>query len=57
MCINTIIDIKLSIIFLIVTPNICYYIFGYEKTIPLYKKTQQKLDKAASLGRRKVLTV
>lgn len=46
-----IIDIKLSIIFLIVTPIISVIIYWVmSKTIPLYKKTQQKLDKAASLA-------
>lgn len=46
------IDIKLSLIFFIAAPLISLIIFIImRKTIPMYKKTQQKLDRAAMLTR------
>ena len=46
------IDLKLSVIFLIVTPIVSFIIYIImSRTIPLYKKTQQKLDKAATITR------
>ncbi|MCR5601818.1 MAG: ABC transporter ATP-binding protein/permease [Ruminococcus sp.] len=46
------IDWKLSLIFFVVAPLISAIIFIImRKTIPMYKKTQQKLDKAALLTR------
>lgn len=45
-----IIDVKLSLIFFVAAPLIAAVIFLImKKTIPMYKKTQQKLDKAAML--------
>ncbi|MBQ8296239.1 MAG: ABC transporter ATP-binding protein [Ruminococcus sp.] len=45
-------DAKLSLIFFIVAPIIAAIIFLImRKTLPMYKKTQQKLDKAALLTR------
>lgn len=50
-----IIDIRLSLIFLIITPIISLIIYAVmSRTIPLYKKTQQKLDKTASLTRENI---
>lgn len=44
------IDVKLSMIFFVVAPLISAVIFLImKKTIPMYKKTQQKLDKASML--------
>lgn len=44
------IDVKLSLIFFVVAPLISAVIFFImKKTIPMYKKTQQKLDKASML--------
>lgn len=49
---SMLIDLKLSIAFLIITPIISLIIYAVmSKTIPLYKKTQQKLDKTATLTR------
>lgn len=46
------IDLRLSLAFLVVTPIISLIIFAVmRKTVPLYKKTQQKLDKASTLTR------
>jgi len=46
------IDLKLSLAFLIITPLISLIIYAVmSRTIPLYKKTQQKLDKTATLTR------
>lgn len=49
---SMLIDLKLSIAFLIITPIISLIIYAVmSRTIPLYKKTQQKLDKTATLTR------
>lgn len=49
------IDLKLSLIFFIAAPLISAIIFFImRKTIPMYKKTQQKLDKAALLTRENI---
>lgn len=49
------IDLKLSLIFFIAAPLISAIIFFImSKTIPMYKKTQQKLDKAALLTRENI---
>lgn len=49
------IDVKLSLIFFIVAPLISAIIFFImHKTIPMYKKTQQKLDRAALLTRENI---
>ncbi len=49
---SMLIDLKLSIAFLIITPVISLIIYAVmSRTIPLYKKTQQKLDKTATLTR------
>lgn len=49
------IDLKLSLIFFIAAPLISIIIFFVmRKTIPMYKKTQQKLDRAALLTRENV---
>ncbi|MDE5947030.1 MAG: ABC transporter ATP-binding protein/permease [Oscillospiraceae bacterium] len=49
---SMLIDLKLSIAFLIITPIISLIIYAVmSHTIPLYKKTQQKLDKTATLTR------
>lgn len=49
------IDWKLSLIFFIAAPLISAVIFFImHKTIPMYKKTQQKLDKAALLTRENI---
>ncbi len=49
---SMLIDLKLSIAFLIITPIISFIIYAVmSRTIPLYKKTQQKLDKTATLTR------
>lgn len=49
---SMLIDLKLSISFLIITPVISLIIYAVmSHTIPLYKKTQQKLDRAATLTR------
>lgn len=46
------IDLKLSLIFFVVAPLISFVIFLImRKTIPMYKKTQQKLDRASMLTR------
>lgn len=46
------IDLKLSLVFFIAAPIISGIIFVImRKTIPMYKKTQQKLDRAAMLTR------
>lgn len=46
------IDVKLSLIFFIAAPLISMIIFLImRKTVPMYKKTQQKLDRAALLTR------
>lgn len=46
------IDLKLSLIFFVVAPLISFVIFIImRRTIPMYKKTQQKLDRAALLTR------
>lgn len=46
------IDVKLSLIFFIAAPLISTIIFLImRKTVPMYKKTQQKLDRAALLTR------
>lgn len=46
------IDLKLSVIFFIVAPVISFIIFMImRKTIPMYKQTQKKLDRAAMLTR------
>ena len=46
------IDLKLSAIFLIVTPIVAFVIYKVmSKTVPLYKKTQAKLDEAALITR------
>lgn len=49
------IDLKLSLIFFIAAPLISAIIFFImRKTIPMYRKTQQKLDKAALLTRENI---
>ncbi len=49
------IDLKLSLIFFIAAPIISGIIFVImRKTIPMYKKTQQKLDRAALLTRENI---
>ncbi|MCM1133256.1 MAG: ABC transporter ATP-binding protein/permease [Ruminococcus flavefaciens] len=49
------IDLKLSLIFFIAAPLISGIIFLImRKTIPMYKKTQQKLDRAALLTRENI---
>ncbi|MGN0677925.1 MAG: ABC transporter ATP-binding protein [Ruminococcus sp.] len=49
---SMLIDLKLSIAFLIITPIISLIIYSVmSRTIPLYKKTQQKLDRTATLTR------
>lgn len=49
------IDVKLSLIFFIAAPLISAVIFFImHKTIPMYKKTQQKLDRAALLTRENI---
>lgn len=49
------IDVKLSLIFFIAAPLISAVIFFImRKTIPMYKKTQQKLDRAALLTRENI---
>ncbi len=49
------IDVKLSIIFFIAAPLISGIIFVImRKTVPMYKKTQQKLDRAALLTRENI---
>lgn len=49
------IDLKLSLIFFIAAPLISAIIFFImRKTIPMYKKTQQKLDRAALLTRENI---
>lgn len=49
---SMLIDLKLSIAFLIITPIISLIIYAVmSRTIPLYKKTQQKLDRTATLTR------
>jgi len=49
---SMLIDLKLSIAFLIITPVISFIIYAVmSRTIPLYKKTQQKLDRTATLTR------
>ena len=46
------IDVKLSLIFFVVAPLISLVIFFImRKTVPMYKRTQQKLDRAAMLTR------
>lgn len=46
------IDLKLSLIFFVVAPLISFVIFIImRRTVPMYKKTQQKLDRAALLTR------
>lgn len=46
------IDLKLSIIFLIVTPVVAFVIYQVmSRTVPLYKKTQSKLDTEALITR------
>lgn len=46
------IDLKLSLIFFVVAPLISFVIFMImRKTIPMYRKTQQKLDRASMLTR------
>ena len=46
------IDLKLSLIFFVVAPLISLVIFVImRRTVPMYKKTQQKLDRAALLTR------
>lgn len=48
-------DAKLSLIFFIVAPLIAAVIFLImRKTVPMYKKTQQKLDRAALLTRENI---
>lgn len=52
---SMLIDLKLSIAFLIITPIISLIIYAVmSRTIPLYKKTQQKLDKTATLTRENI---
>lgn len=49
------IDLKLSLIFFIAAPLISAIIFFImRKTIPMYKKTQQKLDRASLLTRENI---
>lgn len=49
---SMLIDLKLSVSFLIITPIISLIIYAVmSRTIPLYKKTQQKLDRTATLTR------
>lgn len=49
------IDLKLSLVFFIAAPLISAIIFFImQKTIPMYKKTQQKLDRAALLTRENI---
>ncbi|MCM1530204.1 MAG: ABC transporter ATP-binding protein/permease [Alistipes sp.] len=49
------IDVKLSLIFFIAAPLISAIIFVImKKTVPMYKKTQQKLDRAALLTRENI---
>ncbi len=49
------IDVKLSLIFFIAAPLISGIIFVImRKTVPMYKKTQQKLDRAALLTRENI---
>ncbi|MBE6857294.1 MAG: ABC transporter ATP-binding protein [Ruminococcus sp.] len=49
------IDAKLALIFFVVAPIISAIIyFIMKKTIPMYKKTQQKLDKASLLTRENI---
>ncbi|MDD6345774.1 MAG: ABC transporter ATP-binding protein [Oscillospiraceae bacterium] len=49
---SMLIDLKLSVAFLIITPIISLIIYAVmSRTIPLYKKTQQKLDRTATLTR------
>lgn len=49
------IDVKLSLIFFIAAPLISAIIFVImRKTVPMYKKTQQKLDRAALLTRENI---
>lgn len=49
---SMLIDLKLSVAFLIITPVISLIIYAVmSRTIPLYKKTQQKLDRTATLTR------
>lgn len=49
------IDLKLSLVFFIAAPLISAIIFFImRKTIPMYKKTQQKLDRAALLTRENI---
>lgn len=46
------IDVKLSMIFFVAAPLISFVIFMImRKTIPMYKKTQQRLDRASMLTR------
>lgn len=46
------IDLRLSLIFFVVAPLISFVIFMImRKTIPMYKKTQRKLDRASMLTR------
>jgi len=46
------IDLKLSLVFLVVTPIVAFVIYKVmSKTVPLYKKTQAKLDEAALITR------
>lgn len=46
------IDVKLSMIFFLAAPLISFVIFMImRKTIPMYKKTQQRLDRASMLTR------
>lgn len=46
------IDLRLSLIFFVVAPLISFVIFLImRKTIPMYRKTQQKLDRASMLTR------
>lgn len=46
------INLKLSLIFFVVAPLISFVIFIImRRTVPMYKKTQQKLDRAALLTR------
>ncbi len=48
-------DAKLSLIFFIVAPIIAAIIFFImNKTVPMYKKTQQKLDRASMLTRENI---
>lgn len=50
-----IIDVKLSLIFFVAAPLIAAVIFLImRKTVPMYKRTQQKLDRAALLTRENI---